>query len=160
MPSLVGSEMCIRDRLNSSVGQQEQPVLAQANITQISPANTNPTLTQGPDYSTGTKKRPFVSYFRTATTDSVQGPFAAQYVVQTLGKKKVALVNDKKTYGAGLVAEFKKELTKEGGSVVADETINLATRTSPPSSGRSRRPGRSCCTTAGSTPRPRCCPRR
>ena len=110
--------------LNSSVGQQEQPVLAQANITQISPANTNPSLTQGPDYSTGTKKRLFANYFRTATTDSVQGPFAAQYVVQTLGKKKVALVNDKKTYGAGLVGEFKKELTKEGGSVVADEAIN------------------------------------
>src|SRR5664280_1185693 len=110
--------------LNSDVGQQEQPVLAQANITQISPANTNPSLTQGPDYSTGTKKRLFANYFRTATTDSVQGPFAAQYVVQTLGKKKVALVNDKKTYGAGLVGEFKKELTKEGGSVVADEAIN------------------------------------
>jgi branched-chain amino acid transport system substrate-binding protein len=110
--------------LNSSVGQQEQPVYAQANVTQISPANTNPTLTQGPDYSTGTKKRPFASYFRTATTDAVQGPFAAQYLVQTAGKKKVALVNDKKTYGAGLVAEFKKEFTKEGGQVVAEETIN------------------------------------
>lgn len=108
---------------NSSVAQQEQPVLAGADVTLISPANTSPSLTQGPDYATGTKKRPFPSYFRVATTDAVQGPFAAQYVVQTLGKRKVALVNDKKTYGAGIVAEFKKELTREGGQVTADETV-------------------------------------
>ena len=33
--------------LNSSVAQSVAPVLAKANITQISPANTNPTLTRG-----------------------------------------------------------------------------------------------------------------
>ena len=35
--------------LNSSVSQSVQPVLAAASIVQVSPANTNPTLTQGPD---------------------------------------------------------------------------------------------------------------
>ena len=35
--------------LNSSVSQSVQPVLASANITQVSPANTGPALTQGPD---------------------------------------------------------------------------------------------------------------
>ena len=35
--------------LNSSVSQSVQPVLSGANIAQVSPANTNPTLTQGPD---------------------------------------------------------------------------------------------------------------
>ena len=35
--------------LNSSVSQQTQPVFAAANITQISPANTDPTLTSGAD---------------------------------------------------------------------------------------------------------------
>src|SRR6185503_1267395 len=49
-------------------------------------ANTNPTLTLGED-ATGSPKRPFASYFRVATTDLIQGPFAAQYLVEKAGKK-------------------------------------------------------------------------
>ncbi|HVE64632.1 MAG TPA: branched-chain amino acid ABC transporter substrate-binding protein [Mycobacteriales bacterium] len=107
--------------LNSSVAQQVQPILDKANIAMVSPANTNPTLTQGdkPD----NKVRPFKSYFRVATTDAVQGPFAAQYVFNTIGKKKVAVVHDKKTYGQGLTDAFKSEFTKLGGTVVSTETV-------------------------------------
>ena len=52
--------------LNSSVAQQTMPVLAAASIAQVSPANTNPTLTQGADAAA--KKRPYPNYFRTCTT--------------------------------------------------------------------------------------------
>jgi len=45
--------------LNSSVAQQTMPVLAAAKIAQVSPANTNPTLTQGADAAA--KKRSFVA---------------------------------------------------------------------------------------------------
>jgi len=105
--------------LNSSVSQQTQPVFAAAKITQISPANTNPTLTKGPDGN----KRQYPTYFRTCTTDAVQGPFAAQYLLSQ-GIKKVATIHDKKTYGQGLVAAFTTEFKKGGGEVVAAETIN------------------------------------
>lgn len=103
--------------LNSSVSQQTIPVFAGANIVQISPANTNPDLTQIGG------KRSYNTYFRTCTTDAVQGPFAAQYLLAE-GIKKVATINDKKTYGAGLVKAFREEFTKGGGTLVADETID------------------------------------
>lgn len=107
--------------LNSSVAQVVTPVLAAANIVQVSPANTNPTLTKGADPAT--PKRPYANYFRTCTTDAVQGPFAAQYLLGA-GIKKVATVHDKKAYGQGLVEAFTTAFKAGGGTVVAAETIN------------------------------------
>jgi len=98
-------------------------VLATAKIVQVSPANTNPTLTQGADFKTA-PKRTYATYFRTCTTDAVQGPFAARYLFQKAGIKKVATVHDKKAYGQGLVEAFTGEFTKLGGTVVDAETIN------------------------------------
>ena len=109
--------------LNSSVSQQVQPVLAQAKIVQISPANTNPPLSQGPNFAKGDKKRPFDSYFRTATTDSVQGPYGAQYLYTTAGKKTVATVDDQLAYGVGLVQQFGQEYTKLGGKILDHESV-------------------------------------
>jgi len=109
--------------LNSSVSQSTQPVLATAKIVQVSPANTNPTLTQGANFKTA-PKRTYDTYFRTCTTDSIQGPFAARYLFQKAGIKQVATIHDKKTYGQGLVEAFTTEFTKLGGTVVAAETIN------------------------------------
>ena len=109
--------------LNSSVAQSVQPVLSSANITQVSPANTNPALTQGANFATA-PERTYPTYFRTCTTDSIQGPFAARYLFEKAGIKEVATVHDKKTYGQGLVDAFTQEYTKLGGKVVAAETIN------------------------------------
>ena len=109
--------------LNSSVAQSVQPVLDTAKIVQVSPANTNPSLTQGADFATA-PKRTYAGYFRTCTTDSVQGPFAAQYLFNKAGIKEVATVHDKKTYGQGLVEAFTAEFEKLGGKIVAAETIN------------------------------------
>jgi branched-chain amino acid transport system substrate-binding protein len=109
--------------LNSSVAQSVQPVLAAAKIAQVSPANTNPSLTKGADFLNA-PKRTYPGYFRTCTTDAVQGPFAARYLFEKAGIKKVATVHDKKTYGQGLVEAFTAEYKKLGGQVVAAETIN------------------------------------
>jgi len=109
--------------LNSSVAQSTQPVLATAKIVQVSPANTNPSLTQGAAFLTA-PKRTYATYFRTSTTDAVQGPFAARYLFDKAGIKKVATIHDKKTYGQGLVAAFTTEFKKLGGTITAAETIN------------------------------------
>ncbi|MFF8446367.1 branched-chain amino acid ABC transporter substrate-binding protein [Streptomyces leeuwenhoekii] len=109
--------------LNSSVGESMQKVFDDAKLVQVSPANTGPSLTQGPDWRTK-KVRQYTSYFRTATTDAVQGPFAAQYVYNDYKKKKVFVIDDKKTYGAGLAATFTDEFKKLGGKVVGTEHIN------------------------------------
>ncbi|WP_344221878.1 branched-chain amino acid ABC transporter substrate-binding protein [Kribbella sancticallisti] len=109
--------------LNTSVSQQVQPVLAPKNIVQVSPANTGPGLTQGADWQKN-PKRPYPTYFRTCTTDAVQGPFAARYLYETAKITKVATIHDKKAYGQGLVGTFTEEFKKLGGTVVAAETIN------------------------------------
>jgi branched-chain amino acid transport system substrate-binding protein len=109
--------------LNTSVSQQVQPVLAQKDIVQVSPANTGPGLTQGANWQTD-PKRPYPTYFRTCTTDAVQGPFAARYLYETAKITKVATIHDKKAYGQGLVGTFTEEFKKLGGQVVAAQTIN------------------------------------
>lgn len=103
--------------LNSSTAQTVQPILKERGIVQISPANTNPTLTQGEAYETA-PARPFDNYFRVATTDAVQGPFGAQYLVNTAGKKSIAVIDDGKTYGAGLAAAFAAEAQRLGATIV------------------------------------------
>lgn len=109
--------------LNSSVAQSMQKTFASANLVQVSPANTAPELTQGAKYATK-KARQFDTYFRTATTDALQGPYAAQYAYKTLKLKTVYSVDDKKTYGAGLARTFRQEFTKLGGKVITTDHIN------------------------------------
>jgi branched-chain amino acid transport system substrate-binding protein len=108
--------------LNTSVALQVAPILQKASIVEISPANTGIALT-GRD-KIPNQVRVFDNYFRVATTDDIQGPFAADFVFDTLGKKKVAVVHDKKAYGQGLSEAFKGEFTKKGGTVLTTETIN------------------------------------
>jgi branched-chain amino acid transport system substrate-binding protein len=113
--------------LNSSVAQSMQKVFDDAKLVEVSPANTNPALTQGDNWQK-TKTRPYKSYFRTATTDAIQGPFAAQYIYNKAKKTKVFVIDDKKTYGAGLAATFTSEFKKLGGKVVGTEHINPDTK--------------------------------
>ncbi|WP_405781631.1 branched-chain amino acid ABC transporter substrate-binding protein [Streptomyces sp. NBC_00859] len=109
--------------LNSGVAQTMQQVFATANLVEISPANTAPELTQGKNWQTS-KTRPYKTYFRTATTDALQGGFAAQYAGQTLKKKKVFVVDDKQTYGAGLAKLFKSNFLKAGGKLAGQDHVN------------------------------------
>ncbi|MFF0743525.1 branched-chain amino acid ABC transporter substrate-binding protein [Streptomyces sp. NPDC004111] len=110
--------------LNSSVSQSMQKPLNDAKLTQVSPANTGTELTQGDGWKTGDKKRPFATFFRTATTDQVQGAFAAKYLFSTAKIDKVYLIDDQKTYGAGLAASFKDQFTKLGGKIVGTDHVN------------------------------------
>ncbi|MFJ3668509.1 branched-chain amino acid ABC transporter substrate-binding protein [Streptomyces sp. NPDC090106] len=113
--------------LNSSVAESMQKVFDDAKLVEVSPANTNPALTQGTNWQTE-KARTYKSYFRTATTDAIQGPFAAQYVYNDAKKKKVFVIDDKKTYGAGLAATFTEEFKKLGGTIAGTEHINPDTK--------------------------------
>ncbi|MGW2487846.1 branched-chain amino acid ABC transporter substrate-binding protein [Streptomyces sp. NPDC001606] len=113
--------------LNSGVATQMQQVFATANLVQISPSNTAPELTQGKDWQTK-KSRPFKTYFRTATTDALQGAFAADYAFNGLHKKKAFVVDDKQTYGAGLSKIFKEQFTKQGGKVIGTDHVSVGDR--------------------------------
>lgn len=117
-PNVVG----VVGTLNSSVAQTVQPILRDKKIPMVSPANTNPSLTRGNDFLTA-PKRQFDNYFRVCATDDLQGPYAANYLVEKAGKKKIAIVTDGKTYGAGLAAELSKQVAKKGGQIVGQETV-------------------------------------
>jgi len=110
--------------LNSSVAQTVQPVLFSAKLLQVSPANTNPSLTQGDQWAAGTKKRLYDTYFRTSTTDAIQGPFGADFVTNELKFTKIFTVHDKKTYGQGLAGTFTDRFKQNGGQVVGAGTVN------------------------------------
>lgn len=113
--------------LNSGVATQMQQVLNTANLVEISPSNTAPELTQGKDWQTK-KVRPFKNYFRTATTDALQGAFAADYAYNGLHKKKAFVVDDKQTYGAGLSKIFKEQFAKQGGKVIGTDHVSVGDR--------------------------------
>ena len=108
--------------LNSSVAESVQPVLAGEDIAMVSPANTGVSLTMGADAAN--PQRPYPNYFRVATTDNIQGPFAADFVSEEVKAKEVAVVHDNKTYGKGLSEAFAERFEANGGEVVLTETVN------------------------------------
>lgn len=110
--------------LNSGVAQSMQKPLDDASLTQVSPANTGTELTQGNNWKTGDKQRPYKTYFRTATTDQIQGAFAAKYLFNDAKVKNVYLIDDQKPYGAGLAASFKATFTQLGGKIVGADHVN------------------------------------
>jgi branched-chain amino acid transport system substrate-binding protein len=116
-PNVIG----VVSTLNSSVSQSVQPILDQAGILQISPANTADSLTKGEDPNN--PKRPYPTYFRTCTVDSLQGPFAANYLIKKTGKKKIAIITDGLTYGEGLADSFTTQAEKNGAQIVTRQKI-------------------------------------
>jgi branched-chain amino acid transport system substrate-binding protein len=109
--------------LNSSVALAAVPILSQADIAMISPANSNPSLTQGQNWQTS-PKRTNANYFRDVTTDVFQGKAEADYAYNELGKRRAVVMHDKKTYGQGLANIFSKDFRADGGAVLQDIAVN------------------------------------
>ncbi|RMX08941.1 branched-chain amino acid ABC transporter substrate-binding protein [Corticibacter populi] len=59
--------------------------------------------------------------FRMMTSDTQQGAAVGLFIVQDLGAKKVALIDDRTAYGQGLTDQVAKAVQKAGGSIVARE---------------------------------------
>ncbi|MFE7098472.1 bifunctional serine/threonine-protein kinase/ABC transporter substrate-binding protein [Streptomyces erythrochromogenes] len=114
--------------LNSGVARTLVPPLAQAGVVNVSPGNTDPVLTLGPDWAAGTKTRPHSTYFRTIATDVDQGPFAARYLHGPLKKTKLYVVDDASAHGTTLTSGFTAEFTRLGGTVVGTEQVDPAER--------------------------------
>ena len=104
---------------NSGCAKIEVPVLNRAALAMISPANTNPGLTKKWDVGEPNKYYPTGSrnYARVVATDDIQGPADALWS-QSLGFKKVFVLNDKQTYGVGVATTYKAAATKLGIKVV------------------------------------------
>jgi len=100
--------------INSGAAKISMPILNRARIVQITPTNTWPGLTKigftpgepGIFYPTGLKH-----FLRVCTTDDLQGPAGAQWA-DSLGYKKMYLVDDGEAYGAGIAKLFLAEAKK------------------------------------------------
>jgi branched-chain amino acid transport system substrate-binding protein len=112
---------------NSSVAKAEIPVANAANLSIISPANTNECLTQtfpAPECDfkpADLRPNGKNNYFRVAATDNLQGPAMADYAYDTLKLKKVAVASDNQTYGKGIATNFAKEFASKGGTLALPE---------------------------------------
>jgi len=114
---------------NSNVAKAVMPVLNTAGLANISPSNTNETLTK-PEYGLTATLRPTgkVTYFRVCTTDDIQGPAGADYMYDKLGLKKIYVLDDTETYGQGIANNAAKEFTTKGGTVIAHEGVPKGTQ--------------------------------
>ncbi|BCB97198.1 branched chain amino acid ABC transporter substrate-binding protein [Dissulfurispira thermophila] len=86
---------------NSSCSIPASDVYNRAGIPMITPASTNPQLTE----------RGYRGIFRVCGRDDQQGKVAAIFAMNKLKIKKLAIIHDKTTYGQGLADEFKKNLS-------------------------------------------------
>ncbi len=93
---------------NSSVSIPASTVYAEADVIQITPASTNPKLTE----------QGFKTVFRVCGRDDQQGRVAAEYIVGALKATHVAILHDKTVYGQGLADRTKRFLEKKGVSPI------------------------------------------
>ena len=99
---------------NSGVTIPSSEIYQENGILQITPASTNPTVTE----------RGMWNIFRTCGRDDQQGKVAGGYILAHFKGKKIAFVNDKTTYGKGLVDETLKTIKAGGMKEVLYEGIN------------------------------------
>ena len=99
---------------NSSVTMPASESYNEAGILEITPASTNPQITE----------RGLPLLFRTCGRDDQQGAVAAAYLVAHEKGKKIAIVHDKSTYGKGLADETRKALAAAKVKDVLYEGLN------------------------------------
>ncbi len=93
-------------------------VTGPAGIVQISPASSSPSLTKlAQEGKTGGW------FFRTITSDALQGVAAAKYAMDT-GLTKLAVVHVNNDFGVNMVAEFTRAYTKLGGAITSTTPYN------------------------------------
>ncbi|NDV48948.1 MULTISPECIES: ABC transporter substrate-binding protein [unclassified Salipiger] len=93
-------------------------VTGPAGVVQVSPASSSPTLTQlGQDGKTGGY------FFRTITSDALQGTAAAQYAIDQ-GLNKLAIIHVNNDFGVNMMREFKKAYEALGGEITSVTPYN------------------------------------
>jgi branched-chain amino acid transport system substrate-binding protein len=91
-------------------------VYAEEGIVQITPASTNPALTED------AAAKGITTVFRTCGRDDAQGVFAGPWLAKTYTGKNVAILDDKSAYGQGLANETAKNFESSGGKIAVRDT--------------------------------------
>jgi branched-chain amino acid transport system substrate-binding protein len=93
-------------------------VTGPAKVVQVSPASSSPTLTK-----LGREGKTNGVFFRTITSDALQGVAAAKYALDQ-GMKKLAIVYVNDDFGVNMKDEFTKAYKALGGTVVSETAYN------------------------------------
>jgi branched-chain amino acid transport system substrate-binding protein len=116
----VANRLADQDKVNGVVGHfcssstiPASEVYSDAGIIAITPGSTNPQVTE----------RKLSAMFRMCGRDDQQGIVAGDYIVDVLKGKKVAVINDKDTYGKGLADATAAQLKKRGVPPVMEEGL-------------------------------------
>jgi len=122
-----GSVVAVIGHYNSGAAKLSIPILNQANLAMVSPANTYTGLTkpgkgtpQEPNvyYPTGTR-----NYARVVPADDLQGSVGAKWA-KSLGVTKVYILDDQELYGKGLATVFDATAKEIGLTIVGSEGID------------------------------------
>jgi branched-chain amino acid transport system substrate-binding protein len=113
---------------SSSMSYVEIPVANPADLTMLSPSNTNECVTRelafcpaGEPSWKGLKHAN--NYFRIAAPDSLQARAMARYISGSLGVKRVAAFNEWGASGSLFLKELGDELARNGGKLVFSQTL-------------------------------------
>src|SRR2546423_425177 len=93
--------LAVIGHLNSGVAIPSSEVYKEVNVTMISPANTNPTVTD----------RGYANVNRVCGRDDVQGVVGSEFA-KSQNAKSVYVIHDKTAYGQGIADDFKKKFSK------------------------------------------------
>jgi branched-chain amino acid transport system substrate-binding protein len=88
------------------------PIYDAAGVTVMTVNSSNPTITE----------QGWEHMFRSTPHDGQQGPYMAQFAVEELGAKKIAIIYGSSDYGRGLMEATRPVVPDFGGEVVAVET--------------------------------------
>ena len=106
--------VAILGEVASSRSKEAAPICQNNKVPMISPASTNPDVTQKGDY-----------IFRVCFTDILQGKVLANFATKTLKATSVAILTDVKSdYSKGLAKYFKEAYTGAGGAVAVELDYN------------------------------------
>ena len=113
---------------NSGASAVSIPILNEAGVPQISPANTAVGLTSDePGANPGEPEKYYPSgqrnYTRIVPKDTIQGAALAT-VMKEDGCTKVQLTNDKEVYGAGLAKNIESSAEAQGLTIISNEAID------------------------------------
>lgn len=106
----------------SSSTMPASEVYDEAGILTITPGSTNPQITE----------RGMKDIFRMCGRDDQQGAIAANYMLDVLKAKKIAVIHDKDTYGQGLADATRAALAKRGTKEVLYEGLSRGEKTLTP----------------------------
>jgi branched-chain amino acid transport system substrate-binding protein len=93
-------------------------VTAPSGVVQISPASSSPTLT-----TLGREGKSGGWFFRTITTDALQGVAAAKYALDS-GLRKLTVIHVNNDFGVNMVREFSRAYGALGGQIISVTPYN------------------------------------